>query len=207
MEETKEELNFITHAISDAEKCLGIPRHAIMSLISKDEDDWSFIIKLSAIVEQLLNYVLLQNIEAEAIKKLVQSQGLSRKVDLAKELMVIDDDIAKKLKLIGILRNDAAHNFTFKFFPSEERFNSYKSIFANTWVDGVEIQGEKTTSKALTAENPKLTLFLDCLGCLSMMSLNQSHATWLKEHKRESEIMDAQEDIIRAFFKGFRDEE
>lgn len=196
------ELNFITHALSDAEKHLGIPRHAILSLLDKEEDDWSFIIKLSAVVEQLVNFLLIQNIEEEALKKLIQSQGFSKKIDLAKELDLIDKDISVKFKFIGNLRNDAAHNFTFKFFPNKDRLNSYKSIFADVWADGIEIGGIKTNNKSLTAENPKITLLFECLGCLSLMSLNQTHVQWKKEHQKKVEIQNAQKEIFEAFRKG-----
>lgn len=189
--------DFFNHILELAESKLGIPKKTVWGIL--EEDDWSFIIKLNALIEQLFNYLLVTDIEEEYLAELIIGLNLQKKIHLAKKKKVIDGKIAKKFSFISTLRNQAAHNVLFKFFNSEDLEIEYLQKFSDTWIEQTLINGKKINGSQMAKENPKLTLFFETIGSLAMMSVNHQFKIFEAEKKRQQPLIDAQNEILKLF--------
>jgi hypothetical protein len=185
--------SFISDFLKLAAKELDLPAKAILDI--PNEDDWSFIIKITAVIERSWGYLVTNGIEDEPIRELILRLPLEGKTNLAFDRHLIDDVTRNKFKFIARLRNRAAHHFLFGFeelFKDPDILNSYKSNFMDVWVDGAEFGGHKIDNKKFIVENPKLTLFIDVLSRLSITNL-EVESQKLKKHG----------DQILSFAKAF----
>lgn len=189
--------DFFDHILELAENKLGIPKKTVWGIL--EEDDWSFIIKLNALIEQLFNHLLVTDIEEEYLAELIIGLNLQKKIHLAKKKEVIDEKIAKKFSFISTLRNQAAHNVLFKFFNSEGLEREYLQKFSDTWIEQALINGKKINGSQMAKENPKLTLFFETIGSLAMMSVNHQSKIFEVEKKKQQPLIDAQNEILKLF--------
>lgn len=189
--------NFLSEFLKFADKELSFPAGVIMDL--PNEDDWSFIIKISAVAERSLNKMLTAPVKEDSYKELVIRQTLENKVTLAKDLGIIQGSDQSKLKTMGRLRNRAAHNILFSFegvFNADgDLLNAYRSAFGDVWNDPLTVASRKVPALKFIVENPRITILMGILGGLSEANLE----TEMKKLKDDQSRID---EIIAKFSSG-----
>src|SRR5680860_351259 len=102
----------MTKEVSELERLLGLPNGFYNNLLS--EDDWSFVIKLSALFEAASGQALaakLQHPEIEsALSYLEQANPKYGKVTLMLQLDIINKEQSSFLTKLAELRNKLIHN-------------------------------------------------------------------------------------------------
>ncbi len=166
--------NMLSHFLTTVAKELAIPTDALFNILK--DDDWSFIIKISSVIEKFLNLLLEDAISSKTLQELVFKLGLEKKIEIALDLKLINPEAATHFHFIRNLRNDAAHGIEFSFeqtFSTRDKLNSYKSQFKNIWSTKLTIGGHKVSSKTFMVENPKLTLFMAIAGHISIANIDK----------------------------------
>jgi DNA-binding MltR family transcriptional regulator len=123
------------------------------------EDDWSFIIKTSAILESATADVLTKvlgfpNLE-DCISKLKHTNERSGRLTFLEKLSIINDEELKLIIKISKIRDDLAHkpeeiNFTF-----ERYFKKMNKINKNNWKDLFTELVNRHTQEEIIFSNPK----------------------------------------------------
>lgn len=188
--EEKIETNFINHALEFLEKEVGIPKESYLNMT--EEDDWSFIIKLSATIEQSLNFLNCKGVKEPFLIKILESQGLERKLKTAQEREFIDKDSFKRLYFIKDVRNAAAHKIKFSFkeyLRIQRNHQKYKSLYKDVWNENLSFGPKGYTGEQFSEENPKLTLWFYCLEIIAFSDLNSRKSLLRKEYNESIESL------------------
>lgn len=146
------------------------------------EDDWSFIIKLSALLETSSTDVLTKVLgyrELEgAISYLDYGNSKSGKVVMMEKMKIITKEQAKTLRKFLEIRNKVAHrledvNFTFEKYISGFKEDNQKKEFVNNFgssiTESFELKTHKIKKKDFVLENPKLVIWFtikEIIGCM-----------------------------------------
>ncbi len=169
----------ISKEVSELEEVLGLPKQFYKNLLQ--EDDWSFVIKLSALFEAASGQALsakLQHPEIEnELSYLEQANPKYGKVALMLKLNIINKSQSTFLTKLAELRNKLVHNisevnFEWDSYTSSLDSNQKKS-FANVFGHGIhetfEMQGVSLNRTDFTVENPKMAIWVtanEVLACL-----------------------------------------
>lgn len=164
-------------AVNDLEKELGLPKGFFNGLVH--EDDWSFVIKLHALYESALAYVVghkLGEEVAEIITRL-DMNGERGKVAFARALAIVTDDEVRFLKLLSTLRNRCAHGvrqaveFSLPSYVEGLSRDARKEFLRAVRGDDPDRQitiGKNTVSHVqFVLDNPKLSIWLSSMWVLS----------------------------------------
>ncbi|RQW68679.1 hypothetical protein EBB56_21400 [Halomonas sp. YLB-10] len=165
--------------IKQFEERLELPNDFYLQLLK--EDDWSFVIKLSALVEAGCTHILahkLRNPELEdSFAYLEQCNSKVGRVVLLRKLGAINNEQAKILNSLAALRNNLAHkvsnvNFTFSEFTDSLDKNQRKNYvrdFGHGLKDEIDFGDVKVEKHTFVLENPKISMWLtlsEVLACL-----------------------------------------
>ena len=190
---------FLKHFLERCESDIGVTRGAVQSL--PKEDDWSFIIKLAAILEKSLNHLICKDINDQYIEPLILELPLARKIQQAYIRKLIDHTTKSKFSFIVKARNEAAHtiSFTFKdYFKDIDILNEFIPKFQDVWNDPVNIGGKTISRKKFLKENPKLTLFLNLIEKISHTNVDIEIA----KIKKNREQLQYTQIFFKSFLKG-----
>ena len=158
-------------------KRLGLPGGFFAQLIK--EDDWSFVIKLNALVEATCTDALavrLHNPElADSLATLDLGHSKHGKVALLRKLEAISAEQAGLLRLLLELRNSLTHNvsqvgFSFSAYLSGLDSNQ-RAKFVDRVGHGMKPIVGGAPKETIILENPKLALWItvaDALACLHL---------------------------------------
>ena len=176
MSDINKEMN---EEVQQLEKSIGLPTGYYSKILS--EDDWSFIIKLSALFEAVATEALSTKIGDsrinESVSYLDYANQKSGKIVFLKKMDVINTEQFNFLKKLAELRNKLVHTISstnFSFNNYIEDFNSnQKDNFVKTFGHGVKqelnIAGQSFSRKSFTLENPKIAIWLtahEILACI-----------------------------------------
>ncbi len=126
-------------AIERVAQELGVSLGFLISL--RDNDDWSFVIKVAAIMEAALSVALTNElsklgVEEDMLDDFVARLTQERRIALARSTKVIRASVEARLKFVCKLRNKLAHNtanlsfnFTDFFAAHLDIQNEYRSVF------------------------------------------------------------------------------
>lgn len=99
-------------SLSQLEKSLDLPERFLEKLVA--EDDWSFVIKLHALIEAALSYLLTETVGEprllEVFSRIELSNSQTGKLVLAKHLDLIDSDTRQFIRNVSEIRNQFVHN-------------------------------------------------------------------------------------------------
>jgi len=169
----------MTKEVSELERLLGLPNGFYNNLLS--EDDWSFVIKLSALFEAASGQALaakLQHPEIEsALSYLEQANPKYGKVTLMLQLDIINKEQSSFLTKLAELRNKLIHNvsevsFDWGSYISEmnnNQKNSFVKVFGHGIYEKFKVQGVSLNRTNFTIENPKMAIWLtanEIFACL-----------------------------------------
>ena len=158
---------------------LGLPKDFYEQLLR--EDDWSFVIKLSALFEGACTHVLTTRLHApnlvDAFAHLDLLNSKVGKVALLRELDAVTPEQASIIRHVGELRNMLAHNvrnvrFSFTEHVANLDRNQLDKLvknFGNGLYETIEIGDQSVTRERFVRENPKLSLWLtaaEVIACL-----------------------------------------
>ncbi len=109
--------------LSDAQVAIGLPSTFAAHLLSED-DDWSFIIKLHALIEAALTRALSEHFRATPAEEEVFARmsvgGANGKVRLARAAGLIDAGSAQFLSRLSKYRNEMVHRIDNVYFDLEK---------------------------------------------------------------------------------------
>lgn len=169
----------ISKEVSDLEVLLGLPGGFYSALLK--EDDWSFVIKLSALFEAASGQALsakLQHSEIETeLSYLDQANPKYGKVTLMLKLNIITKEQSKFLTELAELRNKLVHNVSEVSFDWESYISNFdknkKKSFAKVFGHGIHenfvINDIPLNRTEFTVENPKMAIWVtanEVLACL-----------------------------------------
>lgn len=181
--------------IKKLEESIGLSSGYYSRLLS--EDDWSFIIKLSALFEAVTTEALStkfgnSNI-AESVSYLEYANSKSGKIVFLEKLGVISKEQFNFLKKLAELRNKLVHTITatnFSFQTHLETFDSQQQTsFVNTFGHGVKenfkLNGISLNRKTCTLENPKMAIWVTAYEILSCIHADYSTHAKVEQIKTE----------------------
>ncbi len=164
------------------ESRLGLPNGFYEHLLK--EDDWSFVIKTSALFEATSTHLLSIKFRAPEVESelafLEQANPRNGKIILLKKMEAIYPDQAAFLTKLANLRNHIAHNIenvNFSFQVYIEGFDKQQKKSFVSWAghgiaDNVVIKGHKVTRNDLVLSNPKISIWLTAAEVLACMNLD-----------------------------------
>lgn len=163
------------------ESRLGLPNGFYDHLLK--EDDWSFVIKISALFEAASTHLLSIKFRAPEESELAfleQANPRNGKIVLLKKMEAIYPNQAAFLTKLANLRNELAHkieNVGFNFQTYIDGFDKQQKKSFVSWVghripDNVEIKGHKVTRSDWVLSNPKTSIWLTAAEVLACMNLD-----------------------------------
>lgn len=165
--------------INDFEARLNLPPGFYEKLLK--EDDWSFVIKLSALFEAVCTHILSVRLRAPEIEGSLAylEQGNTRcgKIVLLKKLGSITKEQATILSTLATLRNELAHNiknvsFTFASYVNDlnpDNKSNFITKFGHGLMDNLDVKGNIVSKREFVLSNTKLAIWLtasEVLACL-----------------------------------------
>lgn len=165
--------------IAQFEQCLGLPSGFYDKLLK--EDDWSFVVKLSALFEAACAHILVKRLNAseleEAFAELDHAHSKYGKVTMLKKLGSITSEQSAVLRELATLRNKLVHNISnvsFSFAAYVEALDKQQTAnfikaFGHGVAEKVELGDVSIPHRNFVLENPKLSLWLtaaEILACL-----------------------------------------
>lgn len=172
-------MNEIVEAVENLELLLGLPKGFYSNLY--EEDDWSFIIKLSALFEAASTEAIASKLQhpeiTSALASLEQAHPRHGKIMFMLNLGIICPEQKLFLVKLAELRNKLVHNISEVAFDFEAYMASLekgqKKSLAKILGHGVqptfEIQGVSLNRTDFTIENPKIAMWVtanEILACL-----------------------------------------
>jgi hypothetical protein len=167
--------------VDEALKQLCLPKNFYRKLLK--DDDWSFIIKLNALVEAVSTHALVARLYApellDCFSRLDLGHGKFGKVVMLSKIGAITADQKKVLITLYELRNLVAHDIsevTFSFTEyvkamDKSQLKSFVSNLGHGLKEKVSFSGKLVKRDEFVKSNPKLSLWLtvsEIIACLNM---------------------------------------
>ena len=162
--------------VSQLERELGLPKHFFVNLFM-DEGDWSFVIKLHALVEATVAHLLAEMCGAELLPvftRLPLSSETTGKLAFAKALVALGNDERLFVRKLSEIRNSFAHDVrqagtTLESYVgglSPEQLLSLKAAIG-PGQDPFPIVEPPVPELEFVRDNPKLCIWLRALLMIS----------------------------------------
>ncbi|WP_199451346.1 hypothetical protein [Vibrio harveyi] len=184
----------IAEAVENLEALLGLPKGFYRKL--HQEDDWSFIIKLSALFEAASTEAIASKLQhpeiSSALSSLEQAHPRHGKIALMLKLGIISPEQKTFLVKLAELRNKLVHNisevaFDFETYMSSLE-NGQKNALAKILGHGVnptfKIQGVSLNRTDFTIENPKIATWVTANEILACLHAEIAHGVDMQEITR-----------------------
>lgn len=168
--EAELEKEFI-ETMATLESRLHLPEKFIQRLLSEG-DDWSFVIKLHALLESAVSHLLaissgFDNV-LEVFSRLELSDTSAGNLAFVRDLGLLDEDERRFIRSLSELRNKLVHdiknvNFSFDRYMVDLDANQIKSFvkcFAYNLPEQIEIEGTTFTKTDLVKKMPRRTVYL-----------------------------------------------
>lgn len=167
----------------------------IVDLVEGQGDDWSFVIKLHALLESVVCQMMATSLKCRELEEpLAQEVTMESRITMLKALGLADENERRMMRALGRLRNSLVHNanqtdFTFKsYLSNKQRRDNFASDFAYGWPDPIPGTNAKLSRAQLAQTMPRLAVLSAVLG---IASKNVSAKVELAKERRQQNIMDA----------------
>lgn len=131
----------LTEAAESLEKELNLPENFLQNLL--EEDDWSFIIKLHALMEASVSYLLVHHFGDSRLSKIFEHLELSDakkgKIAFVSELELLPSENRRFLRRLSELRNILVHNVINVKFNLENYVNGLNKDQFSNFLKAVEV--------------------------------------------------------------------
>jgi hypothetical protein len=165
----------VFHVLDALEDRLGLTHGFCERLVT--EDDWSFLIKLSALLETAITEAVTRKLNRpeleEPFSNVPLGDGQGGKVVFALRLGLLNDDDRRAILHLSRIRNRCAHrvrevNFTLASYVAEDP-KPFLRTFADYWTTGFVPQKREEAHKA-ALENPKAVLWRTGLLIVALLA-------------------------------------
>lgn len=158
---------------------LSLPKDFYKNLLN--EDDWSFIIKISALLEAVTTNLLVKKFKIDELEKALSfldyANGNYGKIRLLYDMKVLNKEQYNILKKFAELRNSVVHNvsnvgFSFDSLIKEsnkDQNNNFVNCYGYGIKDVSEFKNLKIKKKDFVTNNPKISIWItigEIIGCL-----------------------------------------
>lgn len=147
-----------------------------------EEDDWSFVIKLSSLFEGACTQVLLAQVGCPELSEVLARMDMAAprgKIDTLRKFGSLSDDQAKILKVIAELRNELVHGISKVGFRFERYFEGMTpskadqqvKLFGYGLLERLQVGNKKVPRTQFVRDNTKLSIWLtasEVLACLNL---------------------------------------
>ena len=158
------------------------------------DNDWSFVIKAHALIETIINKLLIKKIGELAETRSFTTIPLSKKIDMLHEIGICSKNDKQFLKYISALRNKLVHNSDNLKFTFDEYF---KKMSQNQEKEFFRILGVDKSEENMMIEHPKEKLWMLLWPILSSLMINGEKDIF---HKRLEELnKQTNEDLIKDY--------
>lgn len=163
----------ITEAVEDLEKSIGVEPGFHKSIVK--EDDWSFIIKLHALIEAALTHLLVKILNDERLISVVSNLEMSNirtgKIAFTKALDALDKKHRRFVSQLSDLRNDLVHDISRINFNLKEHVNGMDKQQKKSFVIGFGcIDKDETLSGDLVNAYLKTPNHVILMGAMSLLT-------------------------------------
>ncbi|MDN3717770.1 hypothetical protein [Vibrio breoganii] len=180
-------MDAISKEVSALENHLGLPSGFYDALLA--EDDWSFVIKLSALFEAASGQALAAKLQHSEIENELSYLEQSKKIALITKLNIITPEQSTFLKKLSELRNKLVHNIrevTFDFAVLTSKFDkNEKRSFANVYGHGIHekftVDDVSLNRTDFTLENPKMAMWITAQEILACLHADISNSADIKK--------------------------
>jgi len=172
---------------------LGLPDGFILDLLKKG-DDWTFILRLHALVETSLDYLIVAKLDYPSLHHWISRHniaGRTGKKTLALLIQAIDDNDGAMVEGLSDLRNQFAHGIRLMGVRLSEyidRIDNGERIKVLRWILKSQGQRSSTELEALALDawrkSPRLVLWMACSALIE-------NAYRVRRTARGSEIEEA----------------
>ena len=168
----------ISESVNKFEKDLNLPNKFYESLLN--ENDWSFVIKLSAFLEAVCTDLLLTKFKDNNLENslaiLDYANPRCGKINFLEKMKVIEKEQASVLFELATIRNNIVHkiknvNFTFENYIKDLDSNKEKQFikkFGHGINDTIKFKDLTIQKNTFVIENPKLAIWItikEIVGC------------------------------------------
>ena len=168
----------ISESVNQFEKDLNLPNKFYESLLN--ENDWSFVIKLSAFLEAVCTDILLTKFKDNNLENslaiLDYANPRCGKINFLEKMKVIEKEQASVLFELATIRNNIVHkiknvNFTFENYIKDLDSNQEKQFikkFGHGINDTIKFKDLTIQKNTFVIENPKLAIWItieEIVGC------------------------------------------
>jgi hypothetical protein len=178
--------NDVFSEIKKFEERLSLPTGFYQRLNS--EEDWSFVIKLNALIEAACTHALVARLHAPELVESFASIDLGNskhgKITMLRKLNALTAEQVNILQLLYELRNIVAHDvskvsFTFKLYLAEIKGDKRKrfiKVAGYGLADNIALENKQISREQFVLENPKLALWLTIAEIISCLYLENEIA-------------------------------
>lgn len=173
--------------ISKLEKELSLPKGFFDTLLN--ENDWSFIIKLHALFESSISYLLTDYIGKTNLIDIFSNLELSNKktgkIAFAKALNLLEKDERRYISFLSKLRNTLIHNIQNVNFDLQSYIAQLSTAKKNNFIKAVETSyPEEEKYKKYITTNPKKAIWHTGMYILAIIYLEKTIAGLNREGHR-----------------------
>lgn len=173
--------------MNNLEEELKLPKNFFLKLLEED-DDWSFIIKLHALIEGAVSYLLTKTINekcSDIFAQLELSNNKTGKIAFAGKAGLLDDKEISYIKKLSEIRNKLIHNisdvkFDLKAYVAEldnQQIKSMSKCFAPFGpADDISLEDFENAIKESLLGAPRLFIWLGAGFVLNSIYLNKEIA-------------------------------
>lgn len=164
--------------LSEIERTLGLPEFEMDKLID-DPSDWSFVVKLAVIIEAALTQAIASKLDTTGLHQHLSRLtvgGRAGKIQLAKDLEIIDLATSIRLKAIASIRNVFAHDISViglslgAYVASMEKSEQVKLLEAL-----LSLNGKEPVKKVTEISERSARYLYWVAGILSLFALAQAY--------------------------------
>lgn len=147
------------------------------------ENDWSFVIKLHALIEAVTTQIILSNVDDERLRATIERLPLSDdeigKLRIAKDLGLYTKSQRAFIRRMSMVRNKIVHNLENLDFRFSEYVTGLDSNAKDSWINAIcwFVEGKDSDGywRKASIETPQLAVWLSgfMLVSLSLVSENE----------------------------------
>jgi hypothetical protein len=187
---TKKEFGMV-EAAAEIEKELGLPNNFLWNL--RNEDDWSAIIKLHALLETAVTHLLVRFFGRDELQDVFATMELGNartgKLVFLGKLNCLEKNHRRFIRKLSEIRNKLVHDIRNVQFSLPEYVNELTPDQYKVFLDDLGILEERTPPREWVQKNSKVLFVFAGIGCLSSIYLEKQVA--MAQHRLVQQILAA----------------
>jgi hypothetical protein len=174
---TEKEFGMV-EAAAEIEKELGLPNNFLWDL--RNEDDWSAIIKLHALLESAVTHLLVRFFGHDELEDIFANMELGNtrtgKLVFLGKLNCLEKQHRRFIRKLCEMRNRLVHDIKNVRFSLSEYVTELTGDQYKAFLDDLGVVKEKTPPREWVQKNAKVLFVIAGIGCLSFIYLEREMA-------------------------------